>query len=153
MTSDGSVSIEELVKRLRAYDSCNRHSHDHYCPNCDRSIHGDLFTDAANALATLQQALEPFARAAECLDAYDPGFPDDAAILRASADVYVRFHGRPNAETVGELNKPLVAGDLRRAAAALKALPPQQDAAEVSSQEAVYVWEIAQALQPKQVSE
>ena len=82
---------------------------------------------AANHMTTLlrgyremREALEPFARAGECLDAYDPDFPDNAAILRASADLFMRVHGKHDAEAVGDLNKPLVAGDLRRARAALQ---------------------------------
>lgn len=76
---------------------------------------GEAISSLERQLAEAREALGPFARAGECLDAYDPQFPDDAAILRASADWFMRTHGKPDAKVPADLNKPLVAGDLRRA--------------------------------------
>lgn len=84
----------------------------------------------------MREALAPFAYAAKCLDAFDPDFPDDAAILRASADWYVRCHGRLDAQTADDLHRPLVAADLRRARAALSPQETPRDASEDGSKQA-----------------
>lgn len=102
---------QELVAELRGWCQCVRANDP--CLACNAAARLEAL-DSLRLEAL--EALEPFARAAECLDAYDPDFPDDAAILRASADWFMRTH-QTDAETASDLNKPLVAGDLRRAAA------------------------------------
>jgi hypothetical protein len=122
MTSDGRLSNEELVCALR--DAQAHHEHvaakpDRFYIDADSSHRfATLYAKAADAIDDMRQALESVCAQLvvqmEWIDNHAPSFRDDG-------------------EYMGDTS--LAREALAEAAAALKALPPQQDAAEVSSQE------------------
>ena len=67
------------------------------------------------------EALKPFVRALDALEAVSDSYPNDMAILRASFDYYTRHLGFNNDEIVERDSVRL--SDLRRARAALKDKP------------------------------
>jgi len=117
MTSDGRLSNEELVKRLREEARLNREDFALFAEQ-----YADLVTEAADALATLKrsademrEALEPFAKLAADID--DDAFGSvlhDGMLLGICSSYEV------------PISNPTI-GDLRRARAAIKALPPQEE--------------------------
>lgn len=85
-----------------------------YPPLTPEELARQLANERAN-VAVLVEALQPFARAAQAIDAIDPGFPDEGAALRASFDFWVK-----NAD--GERRESVRMRDFRKALAALSSV-------------------------------
>jgi hypothetical protein len=121
MTSDGSVSIEELgrvTRQLGEWRDDIIAGSDHRWPP---DIIG-LINRSINAIATLQRSADEMREAL-------------SALTEAADVVQLRLSDDPNEYSDLEEHRALndLYDEMGSARAALKALPPQQDAAEVSS--------------------